>query len=96
MGSSVISKSRPDAFTNPALAELLKSSGIHRIVILGVMADGCVRATVNGAISLGFSVAVVSDGVASSRDFLKWFGLNRMQKAGASVRECFEILKLDT
>jgi len=96
VSSSVISKSRPDAFTNPALAELLKSSGIHQIVILGVMAEGCVRATVNGARSLGFSVTVVSDGVASSRDFLKRFGLNRMQKAGASVRECSEILKLDT
>ena len=96
MSSSVISKSRPDAFTNPELVELLKSSGIHQIIILGVMAEGCVRATVNGARSLGFSVTVVSDGVASSRDFLKRFGLNCMKKAGASVREHSEILNLNT
>lgn len=93
--SAVISKSRPDAFTNPALAEVLESAGIRRIVILGVMAEGCVRATAKGAINRGFSVTVVSDGVASSRDFLKRFGLKSMQKAGASVRECSEILKHD-
>jgi nicotinamidase-related amidase len=95
-GGSVVSKSRPDAFTNPELAGLLNGSGIHKIVILGVMAEGCVRATVNGARSLGFSVTVVSDGVASSQDFLKRFGLNRMQKAGAGLSKCSEILLHDT
>lgn len=94
-GSSVISKSRPDAFTNPALAEVLGSAGIRRIVILGVMAEGCVRTTVKGARNRGFSVTVVSDGIASSRDFLKRFGLKSIRKAGASVRECSEILKHD-
>lgn len=94
--SLVISKSRADAFTNPELAEVLNSSGIRQIVIIGVMAEGCVRATVNGAIKRGFSVTVVSDCVASSRDFLKRFGLNSMQKAGASPRECSEILKYNT
>jgi nicotinamidase-related amidase len=93
--SSAISKSKPDAFTNPALEEALKTDGIRRIVILGLMAEGCVRATVKGAISRGYSVTVVSDGVASSRDFLKRFGLKSMEKAGASVRECSEILKHD-
>jgi nicotinamidase-related amidase len=85
----------PDAFTNPALAEVVKSAGIRRIVILGVMAEGCVRATVKGARNRGFSVTVISDGVASTRDFLKHFGLKSMQKAGASVRECSEILQHD-
>ncbi len=94
-GSSVISKSSPDAFTNPALAEVLKSAGIRQIVILGVMAEGCVRATVKGARNRGFSVTVVSDGVASTRDFLRRFGMKSMQKAGASVRECSEMLKHD-
>jgi len=94
--SSVISKSKLDAFTNPALGEELKSAGIRRIVILGVMAEGCVFATVKGARSRGFSVIVVSDGVASSRDFLKRFGLKIIQKTGASVRECSEILQHDT
>jgi nicotinamidase-related amidase len=95
MGGSIISKSRPDAFTNPALGEALKSAGIHQIVILGVMAEGCVRATVKGARGRGFPVVVVSDAIASSRDFLKRFGLKSMKKAGTSVRECSEIVETD-
>jgi len=94
--SLVISKAKPDAFTNPALAEALRSAGIRQIVILGVMAEGCVRATVKSARNRGFSVTVVADGVASRRDFLKRFGLKSMQKAGASVIECSEMLKHDT
>ncbi|MGD0282027.1 MAG: isochorismatase family cysteine hydrolase [Dissulfurispiraceae bacterium] len=94
--SSVISKSRPDAFTNPALAEVLASAGIRQIVILGVMAEGCVRATVKSARNRGFSVTVVSDGVASTRDFLRSLVLKSIQKSGASVRECAEILEDDT
>ncbi len=92
---SVISKSRPDAFTNPALVEILNSAGICDVVILGVMAEGCVRATVKSARKMGFSVTAVSDGIASHRDFLKLLGLRSMQKAGASVRKCSEILKHD-
>jgi nicotinamidase-related amidase len=94
--SAVIAKSSPDAFTNPSLADALRIAGIRQIVILGVMAEGCVRATVKSARNRGFSVTVVADGVASSRDVLKRFGLKSMQKAGASVRECSEILEHDT
>jgi nicotinamidase-related amidase len=91
-GALVVSKARPDAFTNPALAEILTSAGIHHLVVLGVMAEGCVRATANSAIRRGFSVTVVSDGVASSRDFLRRFGLRSVQKAGARIRRTSEIL----
>jgi nicotinamidase-related amidase len=89
----VVSKAKPNAFTNPALAEILTSAGIHHLVVLGVMAEGCVRATVNSAIRRGFSVTVVSDGVASTRDFLRRFGLKSMRKAGARIRETSEVLR---
>ena len=93
---SVISKSRPDAFSNPALAKILKSAGIRHIIVLGVMAEGCVRATVKSARNRSFSVTVVSDGVASSRDFLKRFGLKSIHRVGASIRECSELLTQGT
>jgi nicotinamidase-related amidase len=89
---STFSKSQADAFSNLALALHLKKENIQSIVILGVMAEGCVRATVQKARHLGFSVTVVSDGVASSRNFLKNFGLKSMRKAGARIKECSEIL----
>ena len=88
----MVSKAKPDAFTNPALEEILRSTGIRHLVALGVMAEGCVRATVNNAIRRRFSVTVGSDGVASSREFLRRFGLKNVQNAGARVRESSEIL----
>jgi len=89
---SFFSKSQSDAFSNPALMAHLKDEKIQNIVILGVMAEGCVRATVQKARHSGFSVTAVSDGIASSRDFLKRFGLKSMRKAGAAVMERAEIL----
>jgi nicotinamidase-related amidase len=91
--AAIFTKSKPDAFTNPKLAEIFKGEGIQNLVILGVMAEGCVRATVKSAIRTGFSVTVISDGVASSRDFLKGAGLESMKKAGATLKECAEILE---
>jgi nicotinamidase-related amidase len=91
-GAVVVSKARPDAFTNPALAKILTSAGIHHLVVLGVMAEGRVRATANSAIRRGFAVTVVSDGIASSRDFLRRFGLRSVQKAGARISETSEVL----
>ena len=35
-GAVVVSKAKPDAFTNPALAEILRTAGIHHLVVLGV------------------------------------------------------------
>src|SRR5271165_2219102 len=46
----VLTKSRPDAFTNPALAEALESDAVRQIVVLGVMAEGHVSATVTAEI----------------------------------------------
>ena len=89
---TTLTKSMPDAFTNPALAEILHGSGIRQLVILGVMAEGCVRATVKSAIGRGFTVTVVADGVASTRKFLHGFGLKSMQKAGGLVKMCDEIV----
>ncbi len=91
-GALAVSKAKPDAFTNPVLAEIMSSAGIRNLVVLGVMAEGCVRATANSAIRRGFSVTVVSDGVASSREFLRRFGLKSMQKAGARIRDTSGVL----
>lgn len=86
------SKSRSDAFTNPALERTLKDASIRRLVVVGVMTEACVCATVKSAIRRGFEVTVVSDGVASTKESLKQSGLKEMQRAGAGLKECVEIL----
>jgi nicotinamidase-related amidase len=88
-----LTKSKPDAFTNPALAEILKAAGIQHIVIFGVMAEGCVRATVKSARRQGFDVTVVFDGVVSSREFLRRFAFESMRRAGSRLANSAEILK---
>jgi len=90
----VLTKSRPDAFTNPELEETLTSGAVHQLVVLGVMAEGCVRATVKGATSRGFGVTVVSDAVASSRGLFWRFGVRSMKNAGAIAKVSSEILGL--
>jgi len=89
----VLTKSRPDAFTNPEVEETLTSGAVHQLVVLGVMAEGCVRATVKGAIGRGFGVTVVSDAVASSRGLFWRFGMRSMKNAGAIAKVSSEILR---
>jgi nicotinamidase-related amidase len=88
----VLTKSRPDAFTNPELEETLASGAVHQLVVLGVMAEGCVRATAKGALNRGFAVTVVSDAVASSRGLFWRFGMRSMKNAGAIIKEGSEVL----
>ena len=90
----VLTKSRPDAFTNPELEETLTSGAVHQLVVLGVMAEGCVRATVKDATSRGFGVTVVSDAVASTRGLFWRFGMKSMKNAGAVAKVSSEILGL--
>lgn len=60
---------------------------------VGVMAEGGVCAAVKNAHRKGFVVTLVSDEIVSSRDGLRRFGLKHMQKAGASLKDCSEILQ---
>ena len=62
----VFAKERDDAFSNAALEPYLRSEGLGRIGIVGVMAQGCVRATALGARKLGFGVVVPGEGIATN------------------------------
>ncbi|MEE4134453.1 MAG: bifunctional nicotinamidase/pyrazinamidase [Desulforhopalus sp.] len=46
------------------LAELLAAAGVEDLLVGGLATDYCVRATVLDALRLGFSVALLEDGVA--------------------------------
>lgn len=93
-GFSVFTKSKPDAFTNPGLQRSLQAGGIKTLVILGVMAEGCVRATVKQAARLGYRVIVVTDGVASNRQWKKELGLWAMRRSGADFISSSEMIRI--
>lgn len=78
-------KDRASAFSNPDLHQYLSAEGIRHLYVVGVYAEGCVRATVLHALQLGYSVDVVADAVATNAAWKKRFALWSMKRAGASI-----------
>ena len=55
-------------FANTDLDLQLKKHGIHKLIIIGLIAHTCVEATVRYAAELGYEVTVVRDATASYSD----------------------------
>ena len=55
-------------FANTDLDLQLKQHGIHKLIVIGLIAHTCVEATVRYAAELGYEVTVVKDATASYSD----------------------------
>jgi ureidoacrylate peracid hydrolase len=55
-------------FANTDLDLQLKKHGIHKLIVMGLIAHTCVEATVRYAAELGYQVTVVKDATASYSD----------------------------
>jgi nicotinamidase-related amidase len=55
-------------FANTDLDLELKRHGIHRLIVIGLIAHSCIEATVRFAAELGYDVTVVKDAVADYSD----------------------------
>jgi ureidoacrylate peracid hydrolase len=55
-------------FANTDLDLQLKKHGIHRLIVIGVIAHTCVEATVRYAAELGYDVTVIKDATADYSD----------------------------
>jgi ureidoacrylate peracid hydrolase len=55
-------------FANTDLDLLLKKHGIHRLIVMGLIAHTCLEATVRYGAELGYDVTVVKDATASYSD----------------------------
>ena len=55
-------------FANTDLDLLLKNHGIHKLIVVGLLAHTCVEATVRFAAELGYEVTAVKDATASYSD----------------------------
>ncbi len=59
-------------FANTDLALLLKKHGVHKLIVIGLIAHTCVEATVRYAAELGYEVTVVKDATADySEEMMK-------------------------
>jgi ureidoacrylate peracid hydrolase len=55
-------------FANTDLDQQLKVHGIHRLIIIGLIANTCIEATARFAAELGYDVTIVRDATASLSD----------------------------
>ena len=55
-------------FANTDLDLQLKKHGIHKLIVIGLIAHTCIEATVRYAAELGYEVTVVNDAVADYSD----------------------------
>jgi nicotinamidase-related amidase len=84
-GALYVPKSAGNAFTNPALGAALDAQGITHLLIAGLFAKGCVRATTTAALRRGLAVDVLGDAVACSSDRSRDRALRRLRDRGARV-----------
>ena len=72
-------------FANTDLDLQLKKHGIHRLIVIGLIAHTCVKATVRYAAELGYEVTVVRDATADYSDEMMHAALDLNMPNYASV-----------
>jgi nicotinamidase-related amidase len=93
-GDLLVHKTHGNAFEDTGLDAELSSRGITRLALCGLVTHGCVKATCQGALALGYTVTLASDAHSSySKDAAaqieKWNA--ELARAGASVVTADEI-----
>ena len=81
----VFAKHRSSAFSNPELAPYLRAHGVSKVYVLGVFAEGCIRATAAEARQLGFDVVVPLDAIGTNGAFKRRFAQWAMRRAGVAL-----------
>ncbi len=85
-GSMTFTKSRSDAFSNPALVAYLRENQVDRVLITGLDGTYCVNATARGALNRGYRVTLFRDGIATESGKSMEKLAQSWREAGAQVR----------
>ena len=64
-GEKLVRKHTPNAFRDTDLLDHLKSIGVERLVVAGMMTHMCIDATVRAAFDLGFTCSLAGDACAT-------------------------------
>jgi nicotinamidase-related amidase len=81
----VFSKRASSAFSNPGLLPYLRQQQVRRLYVVGVFAEGCVRATALAARQLGFEVAVAESGIATNARWKALWARWALRRGGVAV-----------
>src|SRR5262249_17320851 len=81
-------------FANTDLDLQLKKHGIHRLIVIGLIAHTCIEATVRFAAELGYDVTVVRDATADYSDEMMHAALDiNIPNYASAVVSTDELLK---
>jgi nicotinamidase/pyrazinamidase len=92
-GGVELPKGRGDAFSNPELDAFLRDNQVNQLVVVGLDAAYCVKATTLGARNRGYRVTVVGDGVATESGTPLAVLYTAYTAAGANVVSSAELLR---
>lgn len=80
MNNLIFSKSKSNALSNPNLLQCLKDHQVSEVYVMGLLAEGCVKATVVGLRKEKFNAIVVEDALGSKNAKQKTRVLNYLHK----------------
>jgi nicotinamidase-related amidase len=92
-GEIVLNKRSAGTFATTDLAEQLRSRGVDRVVITGVVTDVCVSTTAREAADRNFKVVVVSDACTTFSERLHQANLETLHVFGW-VRSADEVIRM--
>jgi len=64
-GDLIVHKQHGNAFDDTSLHPELAARGVGRVIVTGLVTHGCVKATCEGALALGYAVVLAADGHSS-------------------------------
>ena len=91
-GDYTVHKRRSNGFYGTDLELLLRSRGIDTLIFTGIVTDGCVAATVQGARDRDFNIIVVSDCCATENAEDDEYFLKKVFPRKGRVRTSDEVI----
>lgn len=79
---TVIDKTSAGTFNSTPIDQVLRNMGRDRLLVCGIVTEGCVELTARDAADRGYYVTLVSDGCASSTRLAHHDALQRMSDGG--------------
>lgn len=78
-------KSKPNALYNKYLIDFLRENKITTVYVIGLMAEGCIKATVEGLLRENYHVIVLEDAIASKNAKCKSKALSYFQNKAVDI-----------
>jgi len=91
VGNTRIIKTKANTFTSEQLQKYIKETGASEFIIVGLMAEHCIKETALGGVNEGFSISVIPDAIAAESDQSKKETMQELQKAGVNILSLEEL-----